>query len=185
MVRLLLSAGPSGASDWVGNQDVCDTAGGITSLWIGRRLVGPFRSDDSPIIRIRRYDTNQPRYVQVIGLKRSAAYQWKPGIRIAASSCSAIRRHGMSECCSVSILSEQPGSIVVHLRHTCSCSRMDVGYIYNIIYVQYNMTTVRWLLWYDDGVCWWLMLCLEPYLDLCSGCYVCKTFHAGGWDVVI
>ena len=127
MVRLLLSAGPSGTSDWVGNQ-VCDTAGGITSLWIGRRLVGPFRSDDSPIRRIRRYDTNQPRYVQVSGLRRSAAYRWKPGIRIAASSCSAIRRHGMSECCSVSILSAPPGSIVVHLRHTCSCSRMDVGY---------------------------------------------------------
>ena len=52
MVRLLLSAGPSGASDWVGNQDVCNTAGGITSLWIGRRLVGPFRSDDSPIRRM-------------------------------------------------------------------------------------------------------------------------------------
>ena len=34
MVRLVLSAGPSGASDWVGNQDVYDTAGGIISLWI-------------------------------------------------------------------------------------------------------------------------------------------------------
>ena len=56
------------------------------------------------------------------------AYRWKPSIGIAASSCSAIRRHGMSECCSVSILSAPPGSIVVHLRHTCSCSRMDVGY---------------------------------------------------------
>ena len=91
MDRLLLSSGPSGASDWVGNQDVCDTARGITSLWIGRRLVGPFRSDDSPIRRIRRYHTNQPRYVQVSGLRRSAAYRWKP--------CSAIRRHGMR--CSV------------------------------------------------------------------------------------
>ena len=128
MVRLLLSAGSSSASDWVGNQDVCDTAGGITSLWIGRRLVGPFRSDDSPIRSIRRYDTNQPRYVQVSGLRRSAPYRWKPGIGIAASSCSAIRRHRMSECCSVSIFSAPPGSIVVHLRHACSCSRMDMGY---------------------------------------------------------
>ena len=57
MVRLLLSAGPSGASDWVGNQDVYDTAGEITSLWIGRGLVGPLRSDDFPIRRNRRYNT--------------------------------------------------------------------------------------------------------------------------------
>ena len=67
MVRLVLSAGPSGASDWVGNQDVYDTAGGIIYLWIGHSLVRPFRSDDSPIRRIWRYDTNPPRYAQVSG----------------------------------------------------------------------------------------------------------------------
>ena len=43
MVRLLLSAGRSGASDWVGNQDVYDTAGGIISLWIAHSLVGQFQ----------------------------------------------------------------------------------------------------------------------------------------------
>ena len=105
MVWLVLSAGPSGASDWVGNQDVYDTAGGIISLWIGHSLVRPFCSDDSPIRRIRRYDTNPPRYVQVSGLRRSAAYRWKPGIGITASSCSALQRHRMSECRSVSFLS--------------------------------------------------------------------------------
>ena len=104
MVRLALSAGPYGASDWVGNQDVYDTAGGIISLWIGRSPVGPFRTDASLIRRIRIYDTNLPRYVHVSGLRRSAAYRWKPGIGTAASSCSALRRHGMSECGSVSIL---------------------------------------------------------------------------------
>ena len=108
MVWLVLSTGPSGASDWVGNQDVYDTAGGIIYLWIGHSLVRPFRTDDSPIRRIRRYDSNQPRCVQVSGLRRSAAYRWKSGIGITASSCSALRRHGMSECRSVSIISAPP-----------------------------------------------------------------------------
>ena len=111
--------------DWVGNQDVY---GGIIYLWIGHSLVRPFRLDDSPIRRIWRYDTNPPRYAQVSRVRRSAAYRWKPGIGIAASSCSALRRHGMSECRSVSILSAPPGSIVVQPRHTCSRSRIDVGY---------------------------------------------------------
>ena len=31
-VRLILSAGPSGASDWVGFEDICSTAGGILDL---------------------------------------------------------------------------------------------------------------------------------------------------------
>ena len=62
------------------------TAGGITYLCIGHSLVRPFRLDDSPIRRIRRYETNPPRYAR-----------WKPGIGITASSCSALRRRGMSE----------------------------------------------------------------------------------------
>ena len=138
MVRLVRSAGPSGASDWVGIQDVYDTAGGIISLWIGHSLVGQFRSDDSPIRRIRRYDTNQPRYVQVSGLRRSAAYRW-----ITASSCSALRRHWMSECRSVSILSAPPGSVVVPPRHTCSRARIEVGYCYSPMqYDDYTVTVV-------------------------------------------
>ena len=142
MVRLVLSAGPSGASDWVGGRDVCDTAGGLISLWIGHSLVGPFRTDDSPIKRIRRYDTDLPRYVQVSGLRRSAAYRWKPGIGITASSCSAIRQHGMSECRSVSILSAPSGSVVVQPRHTCSSARIDVGYCYSPMQHDDCMVTV-------------------------------------------
>ena len=130
-VRLVLSAGPSGASDWVGSQDLYHTAGGITSLCIVRSLVRPFCSDDSPTRSIRRYESNPPRYAQVSGVRRSAAYRWKPGIGITASSCSALRWRGMSEGRSVSILSAPPGIIVVQLRHTCSRSRMDVGYCYS------------------------------------------------------
>ena len=127
---LVLSAGPSGASDWVGSQDLYDTAGGIIYIWIGHSLVRPFRSDDSPIRRIRRYETSPPLYAQVIRVRRSAAYRWKPGIGITACFYSALRRRGMSEGRSVSILSALPGIIVVQPRHTCSRARMDVGYGY-------------------------------------------------------
>ena len=130
-VRLVLSAGPSGASDWVGSQDLYDTAGGIIYLCISHSLVRPFRSDNSPIGRIRRYETSPPRYAQVIGVRRSAAYRWKPGIWITASSYSALRRRGMSEGRSASILSAPPGVSVVQPCHTCSRSHMDVGYCYS------------------------------------------------------
>ena len=97
-VRLVLSAGPSGVSDWVGSQDLSHTAGGIIYLCIDHSLIGPIGSDDSPIRRSRRYESNPPRYAQVGGVRRSAAYRWKPGIGITASSCSDLRRRGMSEC---------------------------------------------------------------------------------------
>ena len=119
------------ASDWVGSQDLYHTAGGIIYLCISHSLVRPFRSDESPIRRIRRYETSPPRYAQVIGARRSAAYRWKPGIGITASSYSALRRRGMSESRSVSILSAPPGVGVVQPPHTCSRSRMDVGYGYS------------------------------------------------------
>ena len=95
-VRLVLSAGPSDASDWVGCQDLYDTAGGITYLCISHSLFRPFRSDDSPIRRIRRYETSSPRYAQVIRVRQSAVFRWKPGIRITASSYSALRQRRMS-----------------------------------------------------------------------------------------
>ena len=50
-VRLVLSAG-------VGSQDLCHTAGGITYLCSGHSLVRPFCSDDSPMRRIGRYESN-------------------------------------------------------------------------------------------------------------------------------
>ena len=96
MVRLVLSAGPSGASDSVGCQELYDTARGITYLCISQSLVRPFRADDSTIRRIRRYENCPPRYAQVIGVRRSAVFRWKPGIGITASSYSSLRQHRMS-----------------------------------------------------------------------------------------
>ena len=95
-VRLVLSARPSGAPDLVGCQDLYDTARGITYLCISHSLVRPFRSDDSPIRRIRRDETSSPRYAQVLGVRRSAVFRWKPGIGMAASSYSDICQRGMS-----------------------------------------------------------------------------------------
>ena len=95
-VRTVLSAGPSGAPDWVGCQDLYDTAREITYLCISHILVRPFRSDDSPIRRIRRDESGSPRYAQILGVRRSAVFLWKPGIGMAASSFSALRQRGMS-----------------------------------------------------------------------------------------
>ena len=130
-VRLVLSAGPSSASDWVGCQVLYDTAGGIAYLCISHSLVRPFRSDDSPIRRIRRYETSSPRYVQVIKVRRSAVFRWKPGIGITASSYSALRRRRMSGGHSISILSVPPGVSLVQPRHIGSRSRVDAGYCYS------------------------------------------------------
>ena len=46
LLVLVLSAGPSGASDWVGSQDLYHAAEGITYLCIDHSLVRPFCSDD-------------------------------------------------------------------------------------------------------------------------------------------
>ena len=43
-VRLVLSAGPSGVSDWVSGRDLCNTAGGIIYLCIDQSLVRPICS---------------------------------------------------------------------------------------------------------------------------------------------
>ena len=48
-VRLVLLAGPSGASDWVGSQVLYHITGGIIYLCISHSLGRPFRSDESPI----------------------------------------------------------------------------------------------------------------------------------------
>ena len=152
-VRLVLSAGSSGASDWVGSQDLYHTAGEIIYLCIDHSLVRPIFSDDSPIRGSRGYEKNPPRYALVGGVRRSAAYRWKPGIGITASSCSALRRRGLSECrsgwmhrlfwfrqhwatlcvChqSLYILGALPGIMVIQPSHTCSRSRMNVGYCYS------------------------------------------------------
>ena len=72
-VRDVLSAGPSGAPDWVGFQDLYDTARGT-----------------------KRDDTSTPHYVQILGVRRSAVYRWKPGIWFAAASYSVSGRRRMS-----------------------------------------------------------------------------------------
>ena len=78
-VRAVLSAGPS-APDWVGCQDLYDTARGIIDLCECPIFVRPLRRDGFPIRGSRRDDTSSPRYAQIFGVRRSAVYRWKPGI---------------------------------------------------------------------------------------------------------
>ena len=116
MVRLVLSAGPSGVPDWVGCQDLYDTARGINYLCISHSLVRPFRSDDSPIRRIRSDETSSPRYAQVLGVRRSAVFRWKPGLRIVAASYSGPGR------CKISGVAPAPVSVCCsHSEYVC-CS---------------------------------------------------------------
>ena len=77
-VRAVLSAGPSGAPDWVGFQDLYDTARGIIDLCECPIFVRPLRRDDFPIRGTKRDDTSSPCYVQILGVWRSAVYRWKP-----------------------------------------------------------------------------------------------------------
>ena len=95
-VRAVLSAGPSGASDWVGFQDLYDTARGIIDLCECPILVRPLRCDDFPIEGTKRDDTSTPCYVQILGVRRFAVYRWKPGIWFAAASYSVPGRRRMS-----------------------------------------------------------------------------------------
>ena len=81
-VRSVLLAGPSGASDWVSFQDLCDTAGGIIDLCNARDPGGGL------IITVWTVESS----VQILRVRRSAVYQWKPGITIAAPSYSAPRQ---------------------------------------------------------------------------------------------
>ena len=74
-VRAVLSAGPSGASDWVGFQDLYDTARGIIDLCNthdpgGGRVITLWTAESS---------------VQILGVRRSAVFRWKPGIWMAAA----------------------------------------------------------------------------------------------------
>ena len=97
-VWVRLSAGPSGASDWVSFEDLCPAAGGIIDLCTSRgpgggRMITDWTAELS---------------VQILGVRRSAVYRWKPGIWMAASSpsVSGIRRMSgvvpapVSSCCS-------------------------------------------------------------------------------------
>ena len=86
-VRLsLLSTGPSGASDWVGFEDLYHPAGGIIDLCNSR---GP---GGGRVITVWTAKLS----VQILGVLRSAVYRWKPGIRIAAASYSVPGQRRMS-----------------------------------------------------------------------------------------
>ena len=95
-VRAVLSAGPSGAPDWVGFQDIYDTARGIIDLCECHSFVRQLRRDDFPITGTKRDDTTSPRNIQILGIRRSAVYRWKPGLCIAAATYSGTGRRNMS-----------------------------------------------------------------------------------------
>ena len=95
-VWAVLSAGPSGASDWVSFQDLYDTARGIIDLCECPIFVRPLRCDDFPIGGTKRDDTSTLRYVQILGVRRSAVYRWKPGIWFATASYSVPGHRRMS-----------------------------------------------------------------------------------------
>ena len=77
-VRAVLSAGHSGAADWVGFQDLYDTARGIFDLCNARDPGGG---------RVSTVWTAESS-MQILGVRRSAVYRWKPGLCIAAASYS-------------------------------------------------------------------------------------------------
>ena len=74
--RAVLSAGPADASDWVGYQDLYDAAGGIIDL------CSAHDPGEGRVIAVRTAGLS----VQILGVRRSAVFRWKPGIRIATSS---------------------------------------------------------------------------------------------------
>ena len=84
-VRAVLSAGPSGDPNWVGFQDLYDTARGIFDLCNARDPGGG---------RVRTVWTAES-FMQILGVRRSAVYRWKPGLCIAAASYSGQGRHNM------------------------------------------------------------------------------------------
>ena len=79
-VRAVLSARPSGAPDWVGFQDLYDTARGIFDLCNahdpgGGRVITVWTAES---------------FMQILGVWRSAVFRWKPGLCIAATSYSGL-----------------------------------------------------------------------------------------------
>ena len=85
-VRDVLSAGPSGASDWVGFQDLYDSARGIIDLCNDREPRG------GRVITI--WTAESP--VRILGVQWFAVYRWKPGISVAATSYSVPGHRRMS-----------------------------------------------------------------------------------------
>ena len=77
-VRAVPPAGPSGSSDWVGFQDIYVSASETFDLCNARNPGGG------------RVTTlwNAESFMQVLGVRRSVVFRWKPGLRIAAASYS-------------------------------------------------------------------------------------------------
>ena len=85
-VRAVLSAGPSGASDWVGFQDFYDTARGIFDLC---------NAHDPGGGRVRTVWTAES-FMQILGVLRSAVYRWKVETR-PMDCCRFLFRPGSSQ----------------------------------------------------------------------------------------
>ena len=77
-VRAVPSAGPSGVSDWVGLQDIYVSAREILDLCNARDLGG------GRVITLWTAES----LMRVLGVRRSAVFGWKPGLRLAAASYS-------------------------------------------------------------------------------------------------
>ena len=156
MVRAVLPAGPSGAPDWVGCQDLYDTARGIIDLCECLIFVRPLRRDDFPIRGTGRDDTSSPRYAQILRVRRSAVYSWKPGIWVAAASFSVPGRRMMS-----GVTPAPVWRVAVQVR-TISTVPEELVYLGVIE------------LWK------WFVILQFLYLICHKLELLCRTFHAGG-----
>ena len=163
-VRAVLSAGPSGASDWVGFQDLYDTARGIIDLCECPIFVRPLRCDDFPIGGTKRDDTSTPRYVQILGVRRSAVYRWKPGIWFAAASYSVPGRRRVSGVAPAPVSPCRSRSDNEYCSGGISLPRSDC--VIQLLPLSYQL----------DGYSYDLMM--EFVGD---GCFA-LTLHAGGLD---
>ena len=85
-VQAVLSAGPSGASDWVGLQDIYVFAREIFDLCNARDPGGGW---------VTTLWTAEP-LMRLLGVWRSAVFRWKPGLRIVAASYSGSSRRKIS-----------------------------------------------------------------------------------------
>ena len=85
-VQAVPSAGPSDASDWVGLQDIYVSA---------REIFDRYNARDPGGGRVTTLWTAES-LMRLLRVRRSAVFRWKPGIRITASSYSALRQRKMS-----------------------------------------------------------------------------------------
>ena len=116
MVWAVPSAGPSGASDWVGFQDLYVSARDIFDLCDardpgGRRVTTAWTAES---------------FMQILGVRRSAVFRWKPGLRIAAASYSGPGRRKMSGVAPAPVLVCRS---LTHYVYVCCFGGIEVGVI--------------------------------------------------------